>query len=74
MPVIDDLVAAVTGRADRPALGEDVPVRDVAVRVLAAPPGDDVGRSAMRMPRMDDSPAASIAFRLASDYCNGQGL
>ncbi|HEY1914292.1 MAG TPA: hypothetical protein VGH27_01840 [Streptosporangiaceae bacterium] len=51
-----------------------MPVRDVAVRVLAAPPGDDVGRSAMRMPRMDDSPAASIAFRLASDYCNGQGL
>jgi hypothetical protein len=41
--VEDRLVAAFVGRAGRPGLGEDVPVRDGLIGMLAAPLVDHVG-------------------------------
>jgi hypothetical protein len=44
--VEDRLVVALVGRAGRPGLGEDVPVRDGLVGMLAAPLVDHVGNLA----------------------------
>jgi hypothetical protein len=65
--VVDLLVAAFRAGPGRPRLGEDVPVGDLLRGVLAAPLVHDVGTSGIFMPKMNDKPAASIAFWFASE-------
>jgi hypothetical protein len=63
--VVDHLITALRRWPGRPGLGEDAPVGDVLARVLPAPLVDDVGdvgTCGIFMPRMNDRPAASIAF------------
>jgi hypothetical protein len=65
--VIDDLIAPAAGRPGRPELGEFLSVGDLLARVLAPPLGDPVRNVRIRIPRMNDSPAASTAFWFASE-------